>query len=381
MKSYMPNDIKDQNRKIIFDLLLDNPVVAKVEIAEMTTMSLVTVGKIMDYFEEIKLVFKTGENREGAGGLGRKRNLYQFNENRYTSIGIQIIGQKLSAVLVNLKNEVIAEFNQELDFNFWCDDTYAKLELVKNYFVEQAEKTNSEITGIGIAIDGAINIEKEEIRLKISDIEQMVYNYKPFLDKFEQILNMPIYIENDVNASVLCEFENLTVAKPNDLLEISLGDGIGAGLILNKKLYRGSRSGMGEIQYICFDSEYIRKPQSVGWLESKLNIKYLERRYNIDFSQMENVSNKTKQECVRYVAKYLALILCNSVSMLDISNVILSGNVIKALEKDIVENVLDYVKKYTDFDLNIVVSEIEKSSAIGVGILSLDYRLNKVLFS
>lgn len=93
LKSFLPNDIKDENRKIIFEILLQNPELAKVEITEKTTMSFVTVSKIVTFFEQIGILTTSGESRDGSGGLGRKRSVYRFNENSYVTIGIQIIGK------------------------------------------------------------------------------------------------------------------------------------------------------------------------------------------------------------------------------------------------------------------------------------------------
>lgn len=49
---FLPNDIKDENRKIIFDILMQNPELAKVEIAEKTAMSFVTVSKIVNFLKK-----------------------------------------------------------------------------------------------------------------------------------------------------------------------------------------------------------------------------------------------------------------------------------------------------------------------------------------
>lgn len=53
MKSFLPNDIKDENRKIVFDILLQYPELAKVEITEKTAMSFVTVSKIVTFLNRL----------------------------------------------------------------------------------------------------------------------------------------------------------------------------------------------------------------------------------------------------------------------------------------------------------------------------------------
>ncbi|MFV0519566.1 MAG: ROK family protein [Lachnospirales bacterium] len=383
MKALLPNDIKDQNRKIIYDILLFNSPIAKIEISKMTTMSLVTVGKIIDYFDEIGLVSASNESREGAGGLGRKRLLYDFNPNAYTSIGIQLIGNSARAILLNLKHEIIDEYIIEDEVFFWDETLVNTLIDVKKYFKTTVEKYNSEILGIGIAVDGAINTQEEKIRIKVSYIAEKEYSYSKIKDSLEEKFGVPIYLENDVNASAICEFFQLSlkIEDSNDLLEIALNSGIGSGIILNKKLYRGNKKGVGELEYLCFDLDYVAMPTSVGWLETKLNIKYLEKRFGLDFLDLDRSKVRNIYECVEYISKYIALTICNAVSLLDISNIVLSGPVIKALSDEILEKVEFFVFKYTGWKLNIYASNMENASAIGAATLSIEQEINNKLFS
>ncbi|MFV0502424.1 MAG: ROK family protein [Lachnospirales bacterium] len=377
MKSYLPNDIKDQNRKIIYDILLNNPPIAKIEISEMTTMSLVTVGKIIDYFESIGILTHSNENREGARGLGRKRNLYDFNPNSFMSIGVQIIDGKVSAVLLNLKQEVIDSLTIKKLIYFWDDQLSLVLHKIKNHFQEKLIQYNAKLLGIGIAVDGGINTYKEIIRMKVSYAEEKEFNYHEIIKTLEKELQLPIFLENDVNASVFCEFNQLEV---NDLLEIALNNGIGAGIILNKKLYRGNNSGVGELEFMCFDLDYVAMPTSVGWLETKLNIRYLEKRFNIDFNNIKNSKKENIYECVEYVSKYIALTICNAVSLLEISNIVLSGPVIKSMPEEIIGKIEEYIFRYTGWKFNVFFSTIEFSSAIGAGLLLIENELSQIIF-
>lgn len=161
MKSFLPNDIKDENRKIVFDILLQHPELAKVEITEKTAMSFVTVSKIVTFFEQIGLLTVTGESREGSGGLGRKRTVYRFNENSYTTIGIQIIGNTITALLINLHSKIIETYSIETDIPFYSQQfTSIFIEIVE-HLKNKAKETNSVVLGIGIGVDGAINTRKK----------------------------------------------------------------------------------------------------------------------------------------------------------------------------------------------------------------------------
>lgn len=161
MKSFLPNDIKDENRKIVFDILLQYPELAKVEITEKTAMSFVTVSKIVTFFEQIGLLTVTGESREGSGGLGRKRTVYRFNENSYTTIGIQIIGNTITAVLINLHGKIIDSYSVETDIPFYSQQFSSIFIEIVEHLKSKAKETNSVVLGIGIGVDGAINTRRK----------------------------------------------------------------------------------------------------------------------------------------------------------------------------------------------------------------------------
>lgn len=381
MKSFLPNDIKDQNRKIIFDILLQEPELAKVEITERTTMSFVTVSKIVDFFEQIGIVSISGESKEGSGGLGRKRVLYNFNPNSYVTIGIQIIGNKVLAVLVNLYSQVIATYDTNSKVNFYEDQVSETIEKIAIHFKETAKQMNSNIVGIGIGVDGAINERTKTIRMRITKDKEEDYSYEEIIEKAEQQTGLPIVLENDVNASTIAEFSYLDRGGegPEDLLQIALGEGIGAGLILDKKLHRGHNAGVGELEYMCFDTEYTRTPSAIGWLENKLNLEYLEETYQYSAETSSLMTKEDREESIEYISKYLALAITNIVSLLDIQAVILSGKTISVFPKEILAKTKDYIRKYTGWELDMTVSDKKDLTAVGAGILTLQSEMTKVI--
>lgn len=382
MKSFLPNDIKDQNRKIIFDIFLQEPDLAKIEVSERTTMSSVTVNKIVDFFEKIGIVTAKGECREGSGGLGRKRGIYSFNPDSYLTIGVELISNKVSATLVNLYSEVIDSYEIDGEVQFQMNNFVEILQDIVDKFSDKINKQKSKMIGIGIGVDGAINFQKKTIRIRTVDNQREVdYSYESILDKIAEKIKLPIILENDVNASTMAEFSDLDRGGegPTDMLQIALGEGIGAGLILNKKLYRGLSVSVGELEYMCFDKEYVHHPSSVGWLESKMSLSYLERVYHFNPNNTDELIGEQRESCVDYISRYLALAIINSISLLDIQHVTLTGKTVLAMPEEIVDSTKRYIHQYTGLELNIRVGLQKKATAIGAAILALQSEMTKVI--
>lgn len=374
MKSFLPNDIKDENRKIVFDILLQHPELAKVEITEKTAMSFVTVSKIVNFFEQIGLLTITGESREGSGGLGRKRTVYKFNENSYTTIGIQIIGNTITALLINLHSKIIDTYSIETDIPFYSQQFTSIFVDIVEYLKNKAKETNSVVLGIGIGVDGAINTRKKTIRMRTQHNKENDFNYESIIENLKSEVNLPILLENDVNSATVAEFRNLENSDeaPTSLVHIAAGDGVGGGLIINKELHRGVNASAGELEYMCFDSEYKRTPSSVGWLESRLAIKYLLSIYDLN-------SADDAEACIDYVSKNLALMITNMISILDIDQIIISGKTVALFPERILERTKSYVEQYTEWNPQISVSKLDQSTAIGAAILILQQEMINVI--
>ncbi|MBS4200551.1 ROK family protein [Bacillus sp. FJAT-49732] len=374
MKSYLPNDIKDENRKIIFDILLQHPELAKVEITEKTAISFVTVSKIVNFFESVGILKATGESREGSGGLGRKRTVYRFVENSYVTIGVQIIGNKITAVLVNLYSQVIDTYSLETEIPFYHEDFSEIFEKIINRMKTKASELNSVVLGIGIGVDGAINTRKKTIRMKTKEYKEQDFYYEEIIRNLTSKVQLPIILENDVNASTVAEFRNLenNGTASTDLVHITLGDGIGAGIIINKKLHRGFNASAGELEYLCFDENYKKDPSSVGWLESKIGIKNLHQTFDLS-------SDYDIKACIDLISKNLALAITSIISILDIDQIIIGGKTIALFSDAILDHTKKYVEQYTEWSPNISVSYLEHSTALGAAILMLQQEILKVI--
>ncbi|MEH7484124.1 ROK family protein, partial [Neobacillus drentensis] len=212
------------------------------------------------------------------------------------------------------------------------------------------------------------------IRMKIDEGTEKDYYYETIIGNLENEVNLPILLENDVNASTVAEFGNLenSMEAPRDLVHIAVGDGIGAGLIINKNLYRGFNASAGELQYMCFDSGFRKTPSSVGWLESKLGIKYLLNTYNLN-------SDEGVENCVDYISTNLALAIINIISILDIDQIIISGKTVALFPERVLNSTKKYIEQYTEWTPNISVSVSDNSTAIGAAILTLQREMIKVI--
>lgn len=82
-----------------------------------------------------------------------------------------------------------------------------------------------------------------------------VYEEAGLIGGLQELLDVPLVVDNDANCLALAEFFASCVGKYRFVMAVILGTGVGCGLILDNKLYRGSKGGAGEIGHTSLDIE------------------------------------------------------------------------------------------------------------------------------
>lgn len=111
----------------------------------------------------------------------------------------------------------------------------------------QLAKTH-EVIGIGISTAGQVNSKKGSITFATDALPG--WTGTEVKEILEQRFNLPTYVNNDVNAALLGEFWQGAAKGRDDVLMITLGTGVGGGIIRNKEIYYGSRYLAGEFGHI-----------------------------------------------------------------------------------------------------------------------------------
>jgi len=171
--------------------------------------------------------------------------MLEFNADAGLAIGIEIHLHRATILVTNMNAEIL----HEGVVNF-SDNTHPKAiltRIVKS--VEKlvgAEEKLSSILGVGIALPGLIDYEDGSILNTHSLKAWEGFPIKAFL---EDALDTKIYMENDVKTITLGEYHWGAGQQAKNVVYIWLGEGIGAGIIINGDIYRGITASAGEVGY------------------------------------------------------------------------------------------------------------------------------------
>ena len=163
-------------------------------------------------------------------------------------IGIDVGGTNIKFGLVSPSGKVV--FRSRLGTDKLMVN---KNKLIKNIIkeieiiLEENSLTRKDILGIGIGLPGLIDPKKGIVNF-LPNIPG--WKNVPLKTIMEKALKIPIFIENDVNLIALGEWKFGAGKGYKNLICMTLGTGVGSGLILNNQLYRGEGYVAGELGHM-----------------------------------------------------------------------------------------------------------------------------------
>lgn len=361
MKAYVASHLKDMNRKKVYSLLKEMDATSKAEISKLTGISAPTVIKIVNFLVEQDLVLELGE---GETAVGRKPHMLTLNTERMYVAAFVLEGEFFSAGIVDIRGKVVYEISMEAgrDVNHFLDLIEEQIELM----FQAAGLPIEKLMGIGIALPVFYNKHTNTISGGALLGAGMEIDVAKRTERLSEKYHVKVYMENDVNAQVLGEFERAGMKGKEDLLFISLGTGVGAGLILDGKLRRGAQCMCGEIGYISYDENYRSDKREWGWLEMSLGYHKLREHFGLNADMQRELYIDRKEECVAYVAALLAKCVNNATALLDCVNVVLGGKIVEILGRELIERVNEYLEH-----LSIIGVRVRMETAPDVGLTGM----------
>jgi len=253
-------EMRGINRSAVLETIRRLGPIARTRIAEELQISLPTVMRIVDDLMREDLVKPTGA-KEWSGG--RKRPLLEFNAHGHLIIGVDMNETRLYGAVADLAGEILTE--TFLPHRTRGVQSYDLLVSVIEQLLESAHKTGKNIRGIGVGAPGITYYEEGVVQWAPS----LEWRNFPLKEKLRQRFNLPVVLDNDVNISALGELWYGAGQNCTNLVLVIVGSGIGAGIIIDGGIYRGSHLTAGEIGFLLPDRSHMGiRREGYGALES-----------------------------------------------------------------------------------------------------------------
>jgi predicted NBD/HSP70 family sugar kinase len=321
--------VKKINQKVLLNEIVSNSPISRASLSEITGLNKSTVSSQISTLIEKNLIFEIGQ---GQSSGGRKPVMLVFNKNAGYSIGIDVGVDDLNGILTDLQGNIVLEDHRQLenpDAKTIKDQLYS---MIKG-FISQMPESPYGLIGIGLGVPGLVNNEHQIILgpnlnwYKDIDLKKVL----------EQEFHVPVFIENEANAGAHGEKEFGAAQNYENLVFVSVGTGIGTGIIINNELYRGNVGFAGEMGHLTID---LNGPKcrcgNRGCWELFASEKALQKSLPDHMSKQEiiNLANQNDSEVLSALQNfgyYLGIGLVNVLNTFNPQAVVIRNDMIEAL--------------------------------------------------
>jgi len=237
--------IKEFNELKVLRLVKEEGTVSRIDISKKTNISKPTVSEITHRLIENGFLYEVGKGKSSLKG-GKKPILLKLNLLAGAVIGIEIKRSFSNIALANLDSQIIRKYKITYSIGssnkFIFDKIFNQIENI--LYLPEVKDTKK--WGIAIGIPGLIDYNKGTLR--VADTLQGWDNLS-IRDIFEKRFGFPTYVENDVKVISIGERFYGSGKNVKNLVCLWIGEGIGAGIVIDGKLIRGITGSAGEIGY------------------------------------------------------------------------------------------------------------------------------------
>jgi len=261
-RSTARDDARRRNQEAVFQAVHRDGPISRIDIASRLQLSPAAVTNITGALIERGVVYES--RTADATGVGRRAILLEVDYDAALVAGIKISNAGLTCALTNLNAEVLHTETHSIA----STEPDQVVDAVAQAFKALNSVAGNKIAAIGVNLPGAVDADRRTVRTS----PLLGWDRVALGDMLEARLGVDVLLENDVNALAHAEAWFGHGREHSDFLVVTMGRGVGLGIVLNGEVYRGPKGGAGEFGHLLIDphgpvSRYAKR----GTLEAYLS--------------------------------------------------------------------------------------------------------------
>ncbi|WP_051964591.1 ROK family transcriptional regulator [Deinococcus misasensis] len=214
--------------------------ISRAELSRRIGLSRSAISSIVSELLDVNLVLELGL---GASLGGRKPTILRLNDHAAYVLAVDIGKRHLGVALLDLRCNLIEETTCTHHREYTPEDTYDELEQVLQGFRKKHPEKADRIAMIGVSIAGPVNYKTGQV---IQPPNLPSWNNEHVAAAISKRFGIPTFVDNDANLGALAELHFSGISDQH-LIYLKCATGIGAGILIDGKIYRGVSGGAGEI--------------------------------------------------------------------------------------------------------------------------------------
>lgn len=270
-------------------------------------------------------------------------------------------GTKINAALADRSGEILAQ--KQVETHGAGQHLESQLVALIAELARSADVNPSQVLVTAIGGAGALNAATGELDKapNLSELEG-----RPLLNQLREALGHEVLFDNDLNMTALGELHRGVGRGHDDFIAISIGTGVGMGIVVNRKLVRGVHGAAGEIGFLPIGADPLEWSNQVrGPLEELVSARGLEenyftisgaRRLSREVFTLAESGDGPASRALDELARWTTAAIVAAVAVLDPGAVVLGGGV--GTRPELLSRITDWLPRYGLTDLEVQISSL-----------------------
>jgi glucokinase len=268
--------LRQQNLERILSAVMDRlEPFTRGELIEATRFSAPTVGSLVSDLIRIGVVSDLGA-RPSRGG--RRPTFMEFNARHGFVAGIDLGPTKTRLAIADLRGELLAHSVMPTPADLGPSALLLRLAAALRRLLRAAHVPPDRLLAVGAGAPGAVDHDRGMQVTLAPNLKG--WSNVPMAAILTRALGAPVVVENDVNLAILGEHWRGAAQGHDNCVFVTVGTGIGAGILVEQQLHRGRHFLSGEIGLMCMGPQYVEQDFGTrGCLETLAGLKALSARW------------------------------------------------------------------------------------------------------
>jgi predicted NBD/HSP70 family sugar kinase len=320
--------LRDLNVSLLIELVRSSGPISRADLARQSGLSAPTVSTIVGELVERGIVI---EGATAPANGGRPPVLLNLDPTAGFVIGIKLRGDGLTTVVCDLNARVVATAEASVSLVGDPAAAVVAIEQETRRALRDAAVPRSKVLGVGIGLSGVIDSARGVC--KFSHLLQ--WRDAELAAPLRRRLRLPIWVDNDMNTLAVAEKWAGDALAARDFVTLSVGRGIGLGIVIDRSLYRGATGAAGEFGHMMVEPGGPKcECGRFGCLEALVGEDALRRRvgerHGRDVSRNELIAlaaagDSATLEVLDSAGRKLGLAVANMVTLLNPELLIICG--------------------------------------------------------
>lgn len=336
--------IKAMNRNLLLNTLRREGPLSRTQLTEISSLSGGAVSQLINELIEEAWLFESGE---GDYTGGRRQVLVRLNPQAGYALGLKVMETRVVCAITDFEARVL-HYGSYLMTDIETPDRFAAvLARIIEQTLRDSGLPRDKCFGIGVGLAGVINPHAGVVRFS----PYLGFTDVPLTNLLQSILDLPVVIENDVNTLTLTEHLFGAGRHHQNFIVMTVGRGVGMGMVLQGHLYQGAHGGAGELGHTIIDLDRARRisPQagSLEILAADPAVLEAAQQASLDAVILAaEAGDHAAQSALQRSGEYLGVALAGVINILSPTLVIISGEGVSAGDLRL-KPMLEAARRYT----------------------------------